>query len=101
MLEITNAEPFEYTLVENSELRSILQNVHLILTTRRGTVPMYREFGIPMRFLDMPSTMAKEVATVEVMEAIEQFEPRAKFLSLDMTCDGTKFNITVRIDINE
>lgn len=99
MYEISNAEPFEYTLAENDTVRSILQNVHLILTTRRGTVPVYREFGIPMRFLDRPSTLAKSVATVEIMEAIERYEPRAKFVSLDMLYDGSKFDMTVRIEI--
>ena len=99
MYTVTNTDPPEYTLVENDEARSILQNVQLILTTRKGTVPLYREFGIPMEFLDMPATLAEGIAVVEVTDAIEQFEPRAKVAGVDLAWDGSNLQICARIEI--
>lgn len=39
-------------LNEQDTVSSVLQNIAILLSTRQGTVPLYREFGLPMRFLD-------------------------------------------------
>lgn len=96
---VTNTDPPEYSLVENDTTRSILQNVQLIFTTRKGTVPMYREFGLPMDFLDMPATLAEGIAVVEITDAIELFEPRAKLVGVDFAWDGPNLKICTRIEI--
>ncbi len=73
---IRSDTPPNYTLCENDTAKSILQNITLIIGTKRGTVPMYREFGIPMAFLDRPAIVAATVLAAEVEEALERFEPR-------------------------
>ena len=35
-------------------VKSVLQAIKIILTTPKGTVPMYRDFGVNMDFLDLP-----------------------------------------------
>lgn len=65
------------TLNETDTVASVLQNVAIILATRRGSCPMYRDFGIPMDFLDRPMPVAKTLAYAEIKEAIETYEPRA------------------------
>lgn len=65
------------TLNETEPVASVLQNVAIILSTRRGSCPMYRDFGISMDFLDRPIPVAKMLAYTEIKEAIETFEPRA------------------------
>ncbi len=72
----------ELSLCENDELKSIAQNILLIMNTRRGTVPMYRDFGLPMSFIDKPTELAKAIMASEIKEALEKFEPRAKFSEL-------------------
>lgn len=69
-------------LNESETVASVLQNIAIILQTRQGTVPMYREFGLPMNFLDKPIPVAKPILYVEVKEAIEEFEPRAEVLDV-------------------
>lgn len=69
-------------LNESETVASVLQNIAIILQTRQGTVPMYREFGLPMNFLDKPIPVAKPMLYVEVKEAIEEFEPRAEVLDV-------------------
>lgn len=58
-------------------VESVIQGIRIILTTPKGSVPMYREFGINMDFLDMPYPGAEQIARSEIREAIERWEPRA------------------------
>jgi len=51
-----------------------------VLSTRRGSIPLYREFGLPMRFLDMPTIAAEPVMVAEVTEAIQEFVPGAELI---------------------
>lgn len=70
-------------------VRSILQNIGIILRTCQQSVPLYREFGLPMRFVDRPMTAALPTLIVEVREAIQRYEPRAEILSINVTQDQT------------
>lgn len=74
---IRSDAPPDYSLCENDTAASVLQNIALLVATKQGTVPGYREFGLPMRFIGMPEKIASTVAAQEVVDAIEQFEPRA------------------------
>lgn len=74
---IRSDTPPDYTLCENDTAASVLQNIALLVATKQGTVPGYREFGLPMRFIGMPERIASTVAAQEVVDAVEQFEPRA------------------------
>ncbi len=58
-------------------VKSVMQSIKIILTTPRGTVPMYRGFGVNMDFLDLPGPAAEQMARAEIREAIETWEPRA------------------------
>lgn len=89
-------------LGESDTTAATLQNVLTILTTRQGSIPMYRDFGLPQRFLDKPVNMAAPIALVEVKEAVEAFEPRAEVISVTFTQDGRGQLIpTVEVDIRE
>lgn len=61
-----------------SEAAEILQNVRTILKTRLGSVPLFRDFGITWEHIDKPLPVAKSLMLSAVIEAVEQFEPRAK-----------------------
>lgn len=84
--------------------RSVLQNVAIILATPKGTVPMYRDFGVDMSFLDLPIPAAKVRLISEIREAVETWEPR-------VTVTGVRFSETdadkgvlvpiVEVEINE
>lgn len=63
-------------------VQSVLQNIAIILATRQGTVPLYREFGLPQKFIDKPAPVAKPMLYAEVKEAIEEYEPRAEVISI-------------------
>jgi len=59
-------------------LDEIFQNIKVIVTTRKGSVPLDRFFGLDMAFLDRPIPVAKVMAQAAVAEAIEKYEPRVK-----------------------
>ena len=65
------------SLNETDTVASVLQNVAIILATRRGSCPLYRIFGLSMECLDRPMPVAKTLAQAEIKEAIETYEPRA------------------------
>lgn len=69
-------------LNETDTLTSVLQNIAIILATPKGSVPLYREFGLSATFLDKPSPVAKMMLKVEIREAIERWEPKAQFVSV-------------------
>ena len=62
---------------ESESVRAILRNIAVILATRKGSVPLYRDFGVSWDALDKPMPIAKAMMIPEVREAVERWEPRA------------------------
>ena len=79
--------PDALALNESDIAKSVAQNISVLLRTRQGTVPMYREFGLPMEFLDKPANLARSLFQVEIREAIERFEPRARVTGVTFSTD--------------
>ena len=98
--KINSADNYSLKFNQGDELYSILQNIALLLNTRQGTAPMYRDFGLPMKFIDKPLDVAETIAFSEVSEALEQFEPRAELKNLSITKSGNgTMSITVEVTI--
>lgn len=91
-------------LHETDAVRSVLQNIAVILSTPRGTVPMYRDFGVSTEFLDMPLPLAKVRMIAEVREAVETWEPRAAVVDVrfsdERAAEGVLIPI-VEVEISE
>ncbi len=89
-------------LAEEDEISEILRNVAVILATPKGSVPMYREFGLDRSFLDKPMNIAKNMAVIPVREAIEDWEPRAAYKDMTIMPDPSnpgKLTFAVVIEI--
>ncbi len=71
-----------YALNQTDTVASVLQNLALLYATKQGTVPQYREFGLPMAFIDKPLPVAETIAAAEIAEATERFEPRARIVGI-------------------
>lgn len=100
--KVSAADGYSLSLQQDSELLSVLQNIALLLNTKRGTVPMHREFGLPMEFVDKPIDVAETIAFVEISDALEEFEPRAKLddVYFKKSADGT-MALTVEVSITD
>lgn len=85
--KVSSQDLSEIKLNEDDTVASVLQNIAIILSTRRQSAPFYRDFGLPMRFIDKPIEVAKTLMIAEIQEAILEFEPRATLLNVTFEID--------------
>lgn len=64
----------ERTMSDN-RMEELDRQLALLLTTRAGTMPLDREFGINMDFVDKPPELAKVLYTQEVTKQVAKFIP--------------------------
>lgn len=74
---------------ETNTINSVLQNIAVILATRKGSIPLYREFGLDNSFVDKPMPVAKVLMIAPVREAVETWEPRAAVLNVSFKEDAS------------
>ncbi len=98
---LTSGNHIPFTLTENNREKSILQNLSILLATRKGTVPMYRDFGIDQSFIDKPQSVVQALALIAVTDAVEKYEPRAKVVGVSVGHDGVsgKTEIIVEVEL--
>lgn len=65
-----------------STVEEVLQNVATIISTPRFTVPLARGLGLKQEFLDRPIQIAQTLIVADVLDAVEEYEPRAEVLSV-------------------
>lgn len=83
--KVTASDIGAVQLNETDTVRSVLQNIAIILSTRQGTCPLYRGFGLPQKFVDKPLPVAMMYS--EVKEAVEEYEPRAEVVNVTFAAD--------------
>lgn len=74
-------------LNETDTNASIIQNIMIILNTWQGSVPLYREFGIPDKPMHKPLPVAKSMFYAQIQEAIERYEPRVAVVGISFAED--------------
>lgn len=90
------------TLNEADDRASILQNVAMILSTPRGSVPLYRDFGISVEAIDRPIQAAKALLRGQIKEAVEEYETRAEVTGVSFEqdpADPSRLIPTVKVRI--
>lgn len=97
---VRSDSPVSISLCESDIEKSVLQNLYLLINTRQGSIPMYREFGLPQKFKDRPINVLETLLAAEVTEGIKKFEPRATLLNLsyELTDVGTAA-IVLEVDV--
>lgn len=88
-------------LNEPDRTRSILQNVGIVLSTWKGSVPLYREFGISSEFMHKPIPVAKALLRAAIREAVERFEPRVEVVDVTFAEGVDGLIPTVEVNILE
>lgn len=73
----------------SSVVEEVLQNVRVIISTMKYTIPLDREFGIDASIVDKPINQAKARFTNEIIQAIRYYEPRAKIEKITFTGEDT------------
>lgn len=92
-LEISAGRVNDFFFAPKNELEEIIQNIRTILTTRKGSVPLDREFGIDVGIIDQPVTRARAVLTANIINAVERYEPRVSVTEVTFSGDGMEGEI--------
>ena len=64
----------EYTFQDNA-LAELDRQLALLLSTQVGTMPLDREFGIQLNYVDKPPEVVKSLYTAEVTKKVPRFIP--------------------------
>lgn len=90
-----------YFLVENDTIKSILQNVRLILTTIQGSDIHRPDFGSKLYlFIDNPlSSITIGKIKAEVNNAISAWEPRVEIEDIALKKDYSDARLTVQMKL--
>jgi phage baseplate assembly protein W len=90
------------TVVEQDIIKSVLQNIQVILTTPKGSDVHRPDFGSELyKFIDQPLTaLTAGKIKAYIVEEIERWEPRVKVMgiSLDRRLDRTKIELLLAIE---
>lgn len=84
-LVVTFGQPYE--IQPFSTVAEVVQNVRFILSTPKGSVPLDRDFGVDMSYLDYPLPIARMMLLSTATEALEAYEPRADVLGVEFEDD--------------
>ncbi len=68
-------------------VEEIDNQIALLIATHAGTVPLDRELGINMEFLDQPTPLAKSLFTAQVTAAVAKFIPSVRVKEITWTHD--------------
>lgn len=100
--EISGGETPPLNLAPATLAEEVLQNVRMIISTVKYSVPMDREFGIDGAVVDRPINIAKARITNEIFRAVRRYEPRAVIESIDFDGDESgQLTPKIKVQINE
>lgn len=69
-------------------ITEILQNVRVILTTLKTTVPLDRDFGVAGAVIDQPLPIARARMMADIVTEVEKQEPRVRVSSVSWSGDS-------------
>jgi len=75
-------------LSPETEIDEIMQNIAVLLATPKGSVPLDRDMGLPMAFLDKPVPVAEALLVAEVNEVVPLYEPRVVVVNTTFEFDA-------------
>lgn len=74
-----------YTLEEFNDVKRCLET---LLSVRAGTQPLDRDFGISYeKIVGYPMNVAKNMLSLEIIEKVERYEPRAEVENIEFKGD--------------
>lgn len=71
-------------------LADIRNCLSMIVATRIGSTPLYREFGTDWAWVDVPEPHAMARFRADIISAVEKYEPRVRIISVSFRKDRTK-----------
>lgn len=81
-------------------VKEVLQNVQTIIATKKFSVPLHRDLGLDFTVLDQPLPKAQAGLRTEIIEAIRQFEPRARVRRVEFSGDEAAGYLTPKVTVS-
>ena len=85
-------------------LDGLEQEIRLLLSTRKGSVPLDRDFGLTWDYVDLPMPEAMSYMISEIASQLEKYVPRIKVRDIEFKSDDPLEGIlqpTVTVEIRE
>lgn len=90
-MEITiENQDSKINLFPKNHIEEVTQNVQMILISPKYSVPLDRDFGTSHKQLDTPVNVAQPKLIMEIVDAIEKYEPRAEITKINFKVDEAK-----------
>ena len=100
--EINGGETPPINFAPATIAEEVMQNVRMIISTVKYSVPMDREFGIDGAVVDRPINIAKAHLSNEIFRAVRRYEPRAVIESIEFNGDESgQLTPKIKVQINE
>ena len=68
-------------------LAQLEQEIRTVLATRKGSVPLDRDFGISWDYIDLPLTEAMPYMVAEIGAQLEKYVPRIRVRDISFASD--------------
>ena len=82
LLSLANSE-FEYEgQASYDRKQNLLQQVRLLTSTRKGSVPLDRDLGLDFSFVDRPIGVVRSLYAAQITEAISKYIPSLKIVEI-------------------
>lgn len=88
-ITIDNQEQ-DINLFPKSLEEEVVQNVKMILVSPKYSVVLDRDFGTSHSQLDTPVNIAQPKLIMEIIDAIEKYEPRAEITKINFKVDESR-----------
>lgn len=75
----------EYVIQFQNEAGSLKQELSTLLSTRAGSVPVLRDYGISWECLDAPPEVAESLFYQELLKKTEEYIPNLEIKSVEFT----------------
>ena len=68
-------------------LEGLAQEIRMLLATRKGSVPLDRDFGLSWDYVDMPMSEAMPYMVAEIGRQLERYVPRIRVRDISFSSD--------------
>lgn len=75
-------------VIGETGLAAIAQEIRVLLATRKGSLPLDRDFGVSWEFIDKPLTEAMPYMISEIASQLEKYVPRIRVKDISFTSDN-------------
>lgn len=103
ILTISMASPAQ-ARIGATGIAQLEQEIRTVLATRKGSVPLDRDFGLSWDFIDLPITEAMQHMVAEIGQQLEKHVPRIRVRDIVFTSTNPVEGLlqpTVTVEIRE